>query len=164
MKTTALIGLGNLLMSDEGIGVRVVQTLIDVGSVPDDVEAMDLGPGGLTVLHAMTGFERVVFVDCAFMDLVPGSWQRFAPEQARTVKVRGRQSLHEGDLFETLALADRLGRAPKEIVIFGVQPQLVDPGEELSPVLRSRMTEYMDAVITELKSPPSVESEGDADA
>lgn len=161
MKTTALIGLGNLLMSDEGIGVRVVQTLIDLGSVPDHVDAMDLGPGGLTVLHAITGFERVVFVDCAFMDLVPGSLQRFTPNQARTVKVRGRQSLHEGDLFETLALADRLGRCPEEIVIFGVQPQTVEPGEELSPVLRGRMTEYMDAVLDEVGAGPQSGEEGD---
>lgn len=159
MKTTALIGLGNLLMSDEGIGVRVVQTMIDLGTVPADVEAMDLGPGGLTVLHAINGFERAVFVDCAFMDLVPGSLQRFTPDQVRTVKVRGRQSLHEGDLFETLSLAERLGQCPGEVVIFGVQPQQVEPGEELSPVLRSRMTEYMDAVLAELEDRASAKGE-----
>ncbi len=150
MKTTALIGLGNLLMSDEGIGCRVVQTLIDLGSIPPDVEAMDLGPGGLTVLHAIRGFERVVFVDCAFMGGEVGELKRFTPDQARTVKVRGRQSLHEGDLFETLALADRLGQCPGEIVIFGIQPHVVEPGEELSPELRGHMTEYMDAVLAEL--------------
>jgi hydrogenase maturation protease len=154
MKKTVLIGLGNLLMTDEGVGVRVIQQLQSDPRRPEDVDALDLGPGGLRVLHAMDGADKVVFVDCAFMDAEAGTMQRFLPAEARTVKVRGRQSLHEGDLFETLELAERLGRLPQEVVIFGVQPQLVASGDDLSGTLAARLPGYVDTVLAELVDAP----------
>jgi hydrogenase maturation protease len=150
MKSTVLIGLGNLLMSDEGVGVQVVHALIESGRLPTDVEVLDLGPGGLSVLHAMEGFARAIFVDCAFMDMPAGEWRRFLSAAARTVKVRGRQSLHEGDLMETLDLATRLNRSPEEVVIFGIQPESVEPGERLTAALQNRMEEYQTAILQEV--------------
>ncbi|MBC8406962.1 MAG: hydrogenase maturation protease [Planctomycetes bacterium] len=152
MKSTVLIGLGNLLMSDEGVGVHVVHALLNSGRLPADVVALDLGPGGLTVLHAMTGFARAIFIDCAFMNLPAGEWRQFQPEAARTVKVRGRQSLHEGDLMEILDLATGLNRLPNEVVIFGIQPASVEPGERLTAALQNKMGEYQTAILQEVGS------------
>ena len=58
MKTTAIIGLGNPLMRDDGVGIRVVERIRDDSRLPADVEVLDLGTGGLTVLHAIEGRSR----------------------------------------------------------------------------------------------------------
>ena len=110
---------------------------------------MDLGTGGLAVLHALEGRRKVVFADCAFMGEAPGTMRRFTPEQVRSRKVRARRSLHEGDLLGTLELAERLGRCPGEVVIFGVEPASTEPHPGLSPVLEARVGEYVEHVVAE---------------
>jgi hydrogenase maturation protease len=151
MTKTVLIGLGNLLMTDEGIGVRILQELVRTKRVPDSVEALDLGPGGLQVLHAFEGKERAILVDCAFMDLEPGTLRKFSPEDVQSVKVRARQSLHEGDLFETLELAKGLGKCPAQVVLFAIQPSVVELGDSLSELLAEKLASYVVAVAEELR-------------
>jgi hydrogenase maturation protease len=150
MTKKVLIGLGNLLMTDEGIGVRVIQELIRTERIPSDIEALDLGPGGLTVLHAMNEMDEAFFIDCAFMGEEPGTLKRFRAEDAQTVKVQARQSAHEGDLFETLELAKRVGQCPDKIVVFGIQPEIVELGADLSTTLEAQLPAYVDAVAAEL--------------
>ncbi|MCP4770231.1 MAG: hydrogenase maturation protease [Planctomycetes bacterium] len=150
MTKKVLIGLGNLLMTDEGIGVRIIQELVRTHRISSDIEALDLGPGGLPVLHALDGVEHAIFVDCAFMGEEPGTLKRFRAEEAQTVKVQARQSAHEGDLFETLELAKRVGQCPSDIVVFGIQPGVVELGVDLSPTLEEQLPAYVDAVAAEL--------------
>lgn len=150
MKPVALIGLGNLLMSDEGIGVRVVEEILRRGGLPDDVEVMDMGTAGLQVLHAIAGRRKAVFVDCAFMDEEPGALRRFTPDEVASRKVRTRLTLHEGDLLNTLALSRKLGECPEDVVLFGIQPAETSLGETLSPPLAERIPDYADAVGREI--------------
>ena len=104
MKPTLIICLGNPLMRDEGIGIRLATELMVHLTDNPDVEVLDLGTGGLSVIHAIEGRERIVFVDCAIMGQTPGLMLRFTPEQVRSKKVRMRYSLHEGDLLNTIEL------------------------------------------------------------
>jgi len=145
---TVVIGLGNPFMSDEGIGVRVLQAL---QSEPlPGVEFLELGTGGLSVMHALDGRAKAVIVDCAFMEMAPGALRRFGPEEVRSKKAADGLSLHESDLLAVLEVARRYGEAPKAIVLFGIQPERVAPGEALSPTLASRLPEYVQAVRKEL--------------
>lgn len=141
-----IIGLGNLYMRDEGVGGRIVQALVDRREVPEGVEALDLGTGGLAVLHAISGRRKAVLVDCAFMDELPGVWRRFRPDEVRSRKLSMRYSLHEGDLMETLELAARVGECPADVCVIGIQPESIEPGEGLSPALENRFEEYMRVV------------------
>jgi len=166
-KHTILIGLGNALMSDEGIGVRILQELVHRGEVPPQVEPLDLGPGGLSVLHACTGYARAIFIDCGFMGRPTGTLVAFHPEDVQTIKIRPRQSLHEGDLLETLELARRLGQCPPDVTIFAVQPSRVSLGDHLSPELESRLDFYVTTIAHSLRwakrdSPfsPNLQGEG----
>ncbi len=146
---TVIIGLGNLYLRDEGVGVRVVRALSERGGLPEGVETLDLGTGGLTVLHALNGRRRAVIVDCAMMGEAPGAWRRFGPDEVQSRKVTMRYSLHEGDLMQTLELARKLGECPADVRIIGIQPERVEPGEELSPALQERFEEYVRAVAEE---------------
>ena len=142
MKPTAIIGMGNPLMSDEGIGIHVVAWLQQT-ILADRTDILDLGTSGMRALHELEGRDMVVFVDCALMGTEPGTIRRFTPEDVETKKIQPRLSLHEGDLLNTIALAKRLGTAPERIVIFGIEPKTIDPGETLSPALAARLDQYV---------------------
>ena len=141
-----------MLLSDEGVGVHVIRALEEQAERFPDVDLLDLGGGVMSVLHAISGRRKAILVDCALMGEPPGMLRRFAPEEVRTAKRLRGLSRHEGDLLHVLDLARRLGEAPGEVVIFGIQPANVFPGQELSPTLQGRLQEYVDRVVAELGS------------
>ena len=146
MKPTVIICLGNPLMRDEGIGIRLASELSQCLDDHPDVEVLDLGTGGLTVMHAIAGRKKVVFVDCAILGEAPGMMRRFMPEEVRSSKIRTRYSLHEGDLLDTLNLSRRLGECPEDIVIFGIEPKEIAPGEGLSEELQCNIPHYVETI------------------
>ena len=150
MKPILIICLGNPLMRDEGIGIRLASELLVHLTDSPDVEVMDLGTGGLSLMHAVEGRKKIIFVDCALMDQSTGTMLRFTPEQVRSKKVRMRYSLHEGDLLNTLELSRRFGQCPDDIVIFGIEPKEIDHGEGLTSDLENNIQQYIQTILKEL--------------
>ncbi len=149
-RPTVVLGLGNPLMADEGIGVCLVKRLADLESQYPDVELVDAGTGGLAVLHQIEGRRKAIFLDCAYMELPPGSIRRFMPEEVRSAKVLAHRSLHEADLLRIIDMARQLGQAPDEIVIFGIQPERVEPRRGLSATLTGGIDRYLTLIRAEL--------------
>lgn len=145
----AVIGMGNPLMSDEGIGVSVAARLQQT-ALAETVDVLEMGTSGMSVLHELRGRDLVVFVDCALMGTAPGTMRRFTPDDVESSAVQPRLSLHEGDLLGVLSLARRLGSHPDEVVIFGIEPKVVDFGDRLSPELADHLDEYVATVQAEL--------------
>lgn len=150
MRPILIICLGNPLMRDEGIGVRLASELTTHLADNPDVEVMDLGTGGFSVIHAIAGRKKIVFVDCAIMGQTPGLICRFTPGQVSSKKVRMSYSLHEADLLNTLELSRRLGQCPDDVVIFGIEPGQISPGEGLTSELENNIQQYVQAVLQEL--------------
>ena len=148
----AVIGLGNLLMSDEGIGVHLVRAAGQAPCALSAVEYLDLGTGGLTLLHALRGRRSAIIIDCARMGEPPGSLRRFTPEQVITLKDPALFSLHASDLLELLALSRRLGECPAQVIIFGIEPARLTLGDELSAVLAARFAEYLQCITDEIRA------------
>ena len=146
-----VIGLGNALLGDEGVGVHVVARLRARAAEFPAAELVEAGAAGHAVLHLVAGRRKAVLVDCAFMDLPPGTIRRFTPADVRSAKALSGCSLHQGDLLQTLELSRQLGECPETVVIFGIQPQRVEPAENLAPTLASRLDEYVAAVAAELQ-------------
>ena len=153
MKPTLVICLGNPLMRDEGIGIHLASELSQRLTKHPNIDVLDLGTGGLTIIHAIEGRERVVFVDCAIMGEAPGAIHRFTPEEVHSKKIKTRYSLHEGDLLDTLKLSQSLVECPNDIVIFGIEPKEVAPGQGLSEELQSNLPHYIETILKELKIP-----------
>ncbi len=153
MKPTLIICLGNPLMRDEGIGIRLASVLSQRLADNPNVDVLDLGTGGLTIIHAIAGRKKVVFVDCALMGEAPGAIRRFTPEEVLSTKIKTRYSLHEGDLLDTLRLSQTLGECPDDIVIFGIEPREVAPGEGLSEELLHNIPLYIETILKELGIP-----------
>jgi len=151
-QSTVVLGLGNPLMADEGIGVHLVERLMESADRYPAVDFIDAGTGGLSILYQIEDRRKAIVIDCAFMDEPPGTIRRFTPDQVQSVKVLAHQSLHEADLMQIIAMARQLGQAPGEIVIFGIQPQRVEPGLGLSRTLMEKVDEYLSTILHELES------------
>ncbi len=146
-----VLGLGNPLRGDDGVGCRLVEELMR-RELPPGVQVLDGGTAGLGLLDLLKGWERVVVIDAADIGREPGRFVRFTPDRARLVEAMDPFSLHHAGLGEVLALADALGRTLPEMVIFGVQPAEVGWGEGLSPAVETALPALADAVFEEIAS------------
>jgi len=151
MSEVVVIGLGSPLFSDEGIGIHLIRELEREAARYPNVSFFDLGTNGMSVLHAITGKRKAIIIDCAFMEELPGAIRRFSPSDVASHKVLAGMSLHEGDLLKILELGKQIGEYAKEVVIFGIQPEEVSPGEELSATLKALLEEYKNLIAAEFK-------------
>ena len=153
---TLILGLGNPLRGDDGVGCRLVEELAR-RELPPGVQVLDGGAAGLGLLNLVEGWERVVVVDAAEMGRGPGEIVRFTLADVRLASASDRPSagsghrfsLHHAGLSEVLALADALDRTLPEMVIFGVQPARVGWGEGLSPAVEAALPALIAAVLKE---------------
>jgi len=144
-----ILGLGNPLRGDDGVGPRVVAERLRRG-LPDGVAAVDGGTGGLDLLHLLEGWERAVIVDAAELGRKPGEFLRFTPEEAHLVGSLASLSSHNAGLADALALARALGKTLPDIVIYGVQPERMDWEEGLSPALEAVLPQIVTAILEEI--------------
>jgi hydrogenase maturation protease len=150
-KPIVVLGLGNPLMADEGIGIDLVERLAQEADRYPSVDFIDAGTGGMAVLHLIEGRRKAVLIDCAFMGEAPGVLRRFTPEEVHSTKALAHQSLHEADLLRILTLAEELGQLPEQVTIFGIQPQVVEVRQGLSDILRNGVDHYLAEIRSELE-------------
>jgi hydrogenase maturation protease len=145
-KDIVVLGLGNVLMSDEGVGVRVVERLQEQAAQFPDVEFIDAGTGGMSVLHLIANRKKTIIVDCAMMGQTPGTIRKFTPDDVKSVKQVSHFSLHDVDILKVLELSKQLEECPPEVIIFGIEPAKVEQGDTLSPELENRIGEYVQLI------------------
>ena len=144
MMSTLTLGVGNILLSDEGVGVHVVQKLRSM-HLPPDIEVVDGGTGGFELIDCFRGKKRVIIIDCLLSDQPPGTLIRATPEQLDLQWARGYSS-HQTGLAELLQQAKLLA-PPPEMVVIGVVPELTEePGMLLSKTVGS----VIDRIVSEV--------------
>ena len=143
-----VLGLGNILLRDEGIGVRVVQTLQSM-DLPEAVEALDGATAGLGLLDILADRRKVIVVDALDGEYPPGTVVRLTPENLAPPN-GGAVSLHGLGLVEVLKLSERLGISPDEVVILGVKPASLEYGLELSAELNELLPRIIELVLDEI--------------
>lgn len=144
-----VLGVGNILLSDEGVGVRVVETLQDRYEVPPGVELLDGGTAGMDLLDVIADRDRLVLVDAVDTGSPPGTVTRFADRDI-PARFRTKSSPHQIGLADVLAMLTLLGKAPRGITVIGIQPQSLDLGLTLSPVVAAHVEEMVTLVEREL--------------
>jgi len=155
MKSIVVVGLGNPLMSDDGVGIRIIHSLSQRKNEFPHVEFRDIGAAVHGVIHAIAHRRTAILVDCAFMGEPPGTIRRFETGDVVSKHMKHPTDLHGADLFDIIALSRRLGECPPDVVIFAVEPVNVSPGHSLSPELENRLEEYTLMIATELEKVPS---------
>jgi hydrogenase maturation protease len=144
-----ILGLGNPLRGDDGIGPRVVELLRREG-LPAGSEALDAGAAGLDLLDLLAGPRRVIIVDAADVGLEAGQFARFTPDGVELMGEAKAPTAHQAGLAEVLALARALERPLPEMVIFGVQPGSLEWGAGLTAEVDAALPLLVEAVLREV--------------
>jgi hydrogenase maturation protease len=145
-----VLGIGNPLMSDEGVGIAIIEWFSAHREKFPDVDFIDAGTGGMSILHLIEGRRKVIIVDCAFMGTEPGAIRKFVPDEVRSVKKLAHQSLHEADILKIIDLAGQLGTCPQEIVFYGIEPETIELNQQLSKTITANMDNYISTISEEL--------------
>ena len=155
VKETIVVGLGNPLMADEGIGTVLVDELSKLaatGKLPaENIEYYDGGCGGMYLLHTIADRKKAILIDCCLMGTEPGTIRRFTPDDVNSVKQMAHLSLHEVDILKVIELAKKIGQCPDEIVIFGVEPVAIEQQLHLNETLQKRVPDYIEMICAELE-------------
>ena len=142
-KETIVLGLGNPLMGDEGIGIKLIEKLESASGNFPEADFVDAGTGGMSLLHLISGRKIAVIIDCCIMGQEPGTIKRFGADEVKSVKQLAHVSLHEADVLKIIELAKRLGDCPEEIIFFGIEPAVICGQIGLSDVLSEQLDHYI---------------------
>ena len=146
----SLIGLGNLLLGDEGVGVHAVEALKKKYDFPEEVRLLDGGTLGLDLLHMIEGMDRVLFVDAVDLKEKAGTIAVIEGEGLPSL-LEPKLSLHHVGLADLLLASSFLGTRPAEIALVGIQPETLEIGLELSPTIQERFDKLLETVLEKLR-------------
>jgi hydrogenase maturation protease len=144
-----ILGIGNILLADEGAGVRVVERLQALYLLPPEVEAVDGGTMGLDLLPYLEGRSHVLLIDAVKGGKDPGTVSRIELTDPPAF-FRTRISPHQIGLSDVLAVAAMTGSLPPHMVLFGIEPARLDTGLDLSPEVAASINTLTDMVAREL--------------
>jgi len=148
-KPVLVLGVGNTLLKDEGVGVHVARRLLTM-DLPDNVEVLEGGVLGLDLLDHLEEREKVVVVDAVDGGDEPGTIHRLTRADIEEGKTRCHMSLHEIDLPQVFATADMMG-IKIDPVIIGIEPKVIDIGyDELTPEVEAAIPEAIAMVLKEI--------------
>lgn len=148
MSSSAVIGLGNPLMGDDGFGLVALARLRDEWTL-EGVELADGGTWGMSLLPLIEDAERLVLLDAIAAGATPGEVVVLERDRLPIYLTR-KLSPHQVDLRDVLAVAEWRGKLPSETVAIGVQPQSVQMGLELSPAVDRAVETAVGVVIARL--------------
>jgi hydrogenase maturation protease len=135
-KATLVLGIGNTLLSDEGVGVRAMQALAQRIGEREDVSFLDGGTLSFTLAGPIAEHGRLIVIDAAELNAAPGTVAAFEGEQMDAfLNSNRKRSVHEVGLMDLLGIATLEGLLPAQRALIAVQPQAVDWGEALTPAV-----------------------------
>ena len=148
---TLVLGLGNIIMRDEGLGVRACERLTQRYRLPDDVTVLDGGTLGLDLLPYLEGVTDLLIIDAVSAGAPPGSLVRLENEQIpQTLALK--TSMHQVGLQELLAVMALRGQTPPRVVLWGMEPLILEPGLDLSEPVLANLDTLVASVVAELRS------------
>jgi hydrogenase maturation protease len=147
-RSVLVMGIGNILLSDEGVGIRIIEALQKKG-YPDYVEVIDGGTGTLDLLEIISNRERVIIIDAVTGGSKPGTVYRFTPDDIR-IKKLAPVSTHQFGFMEILDMAKLMGDLPHSIIIIGIEPEILNWGMNLSPVVSASIPKVLELIEKEI--------------
>lgn len=137
---TLILGIGNILWADEGFGIRTIEALNAQYEFDDDVRIMDGGTQGIFLLPWVTNAKRLLIFDAIDFGLEPATLKLMRGDDVPRFMGAKKVSMHQAGFQEVLSSADLAGGLPEELVLIGVQPELLDDyGGSLRPSVKARI-------------------------
>jgi hydrogenase maturation protease len=146
----ALIGLGNILLKDEGVGVHAVEALKRIYDFPEGVRLIDGGTLGLDLLPLIEGAEKILFVDAMELKKKPGAIAVIEDQEIPSL-LEPKLSLHHVGLSDLLFASRFMGNQPAKMALIGIQPETMEMGLDLSPTILRRFEELLRTVVGKLR-------------
>ncbi len=144
-----VLGLGNVLLSDEGVGVRVVEALDASHALPDEVEVLDGGTSGMELLDMVADRDCLIVADAVNAAGPPGRVIRLEDDDIRML-FETRFSPHQLGLSDLLATLRLIGKAPRRVVVVGVVPENLGLGLDLSAAAAGGRDAAVTMIVDEL--------------
>ncbi|WP_313994257.1 HyaD/HybD family hydrogenase maturation endopeptidase [uncultured Selenomonas sp.] len=144
-----VLGIGNIILSDEGFGVRAVEYLEEHFSFPDDVRLLDGGTLGPELLHFVTGTQHLLVLDAVSGEGAPGTVYRYE-DDAVMVYFQEKMSSHEIGIQDVLAWLTVTDRPIPNVVVLGVQPYMLSAGLALSAEMAALLPDFAQRACAEL--------------
>ena len=147
-----VLGVGNILLKDEGVGVRVIEELQRQYTLPENVRVVDGGTQGLWLLSTLEEADHLIVVDVVLGGGEPGTMYRLTKEDLPK-GLRVKQSAHDSDLVEALNYCALLEMGPRNVIVIGIEPADIEPyGLDLTEKVAEKVNELVLRVIDELKA------------
>lgn len=143
----AVLGLGNLMRTDDAVGMLAIQRLRM--ELPPDVTAVEGGTLGLDLLHPLAGVTHLLALDAIDAGAEPGTLLEFAGDQIASLPAA--KSVHLLGFTDLIGAMQLTGNAPLEVVVLGVQPELIDWGTALMPSVEKGMTRLIAAALEQIR-------------
>jgi len=144
-----ILGVGCILFSDEGFGIRVIEKLQELYEFPDNVSIVDGGVLGINLLGVISEADQLIVVDVIRNKGDVGSLYRLDSDEIPQ-RIRAKNSLHQVDFLEALTLCQALDKVP-ETVILGVEPEDIDTlSIDLTPAIQTKIDPALNMVLAEL--------------
>jgi len=152
MKNIKVLGIGNLLVGDDGLGPRVLEEL-KTREVPENVELIDAGVGGMAILSWIEDADKIIIIDSVQTGNEPvGTIYRFTDKEMPPSDMF-MLSLHDLNLVDTINIGRVVQKMPEEIIIYGVEViRLTEFTKEMTPEVEAAVKEVADLVLEEIKN------------
>jgi len=145
--TTAIYGIGNILLGDDGVGPAVVRHLSIQHSLGDGAVLEDLGTPSLGLPSYLIGYDKVIFIDAVAADAPPGTIRVFSRDEITAAAPGIRISPHEPSINDALIVLDFAGTAPRDVVLVGIGPETLDGGTTLSRAVADAVPRAAEVVL-----------------
>ena len=146
----AIFGIGNILLSDDGVGVHAVHRLINDYEFPENVEIIDGGTKGLDLLPLLENRDKVLFIDAANFKKEPGTIDTVVGDKIPAF-LSTKLSVHQIGLPDMLFAAKWMEITPPEMCLIGIQPKSMDTTVEMTSVISEKMDALLEKVLQKLK-------------
>lgn len=146
-----VLGVGNLVMSDDGVGVLVAQKIQQMYRFPGNVEVMDGGTLGLDLLPRLENITNLILIDAVETGKKAGTCIRLYGQEL-PIALETKVSPHQMGLKDLLAVSELMGHSPKEMVLIGVQPGSIEMEIGLTPEVEAQLETLVSNVLIELKN------------
>jgi hydrogenase maturation protease len=159
MSDTVVIGIGNLIKSDDGLGVHAIRRL--EGKVPEDIQLVEGSIYCADLFCFLEGKRKAIFIDAIDADDEPGAIFRFSPDEVKT-RAAVPLSIHDFGLYELIMTSRLMGECPEDIIIFAVQVDNTEFGDVLTGPVDAAVDRVCELVVAELEGTADADPPGEA--
>lgn len=145
-----VLGIGNIILKDEGFGVHIVEKLQQEYNFPANVEVLDGGTLGMELMNYIIGTDKLIVVDAISGGSAPGTFFRFVNAEVKAY-FQEKVSMHELGIQDVLAALEVIEQPVKDVIVMGAQPYIVDAGVGLTEDMAALVEKTKNLILEQLK-------------